>query len=143
MDAEVSASCSGPFFQYGTPMHYGAVIIQGVKIAVLQPISAHRPGTFDTLRCRDTGKLWGSPKSRTPSPSSYPKKPERISSPMRTADAVQPGCTAPLLMKTAAATGREAAFSNGACSEYSPEGGVQHSRRNLPQEKPRDERSSA
>lgn len=33
MDAEVSSELLGTIFQYGTPMHDGAVIIQGVKIA--------------------------------------------------------------------------------------------------------------
>lgn len=33
MDSEVSTELLGTIFQYGTPMHDGAVIIQGNKIA--------------------------------------------------------------------------------------------------------------
>lgn len=49
MDAEVSSELLGTIFQYGTPMHDGAVIIQGVKIACA---AAYFPPTTRDLPSR-------------------------------------------------------------------------------------------
>jgi diadenylate cyclase len=49
MDAEVSAELLNTIFQYGTPMHDGAVIIQGVKIACA---AAYFPPTSKDLPSR-------------------------------------------------------------------------------------------
>lgn len=49
MDAEVSSELLGTIFQYGTPMHDGAVIIQGVKIACA---AAYFPPTTRDLPTR-------------------------------------------------------------------------------------------
>lgn len=49
MDAEVSSELLGTIFQYGTPMHDGAVIIQGVKIACA---AAYYPPTTRDLPTR-------------------------------------------------------------------------------------------
>ncbi len=116
MDAEVSSELLGTIFQYGTPMHDGAVIIQGVKIACA---AAYFPPTARDLPDLRNHGLHHHHRIRR-NRSDFRRH-------ARTADAVQPGCTAPLSDEQAGSTGRRGGIQHGACSEYSPEGGVQHS----------------
>lgn len=56
MDSEVSSELINTIFQYGTPMHDGAVIIQGVKIACATLIFRQPQKIFQASTEQDIGR---------------------------------------------------------------------------------------
>lgn len=141
MDAEVSSELLGTIFQYGTPMHDGAVIIQGVKIACA---AAYFPPT-----ARDLPTRYGARHRAAVGISEITDSITIIVSEETGAISVamrgqltqySPDALHRFLMNKLAAPEEEAAFSMEPVLNTARKVGFNIPRRDLPQEKPRDER---
>ena len=141
MDAEVSSELLGTIFQYGTPMHDGAVIIQGVKIACA---AAYFPPTSRDLPTRYGARhraAVGISEITDSITIIVSEETGAISVAMRgQLTQYNPDALHRFLMNKLAAPEEEAAFSMEPVIKTARRVGLNIPRREMPQEKPRDER---